>query len=265
MHRALGFLVLVLWPLHGLAAPPFAGLKPLGAGVVESVVDGDTVVLRDGRQVRLVGIQAPKLALGRAGFVDWPLAALAQDHMEALALGQAVDLYSAGMAEDRHGRVLAHVVTDSGVWLQGAMLEAGLARMYTFADSRLGAAALRQAEDVARAERRGVWDLPFYAVREATALRVPEDDHTFVVMQGTVLEAAQAGRTVYLNFGAVWRTDTTITMPAKALPLFQGVGLDPLRLAGKRIEARGWLVEKDGPMLRIDHPEALRVLDATSP
>ena len=46
------------------------------ARVVE-VIDGDTVVLEDGRQVRLVGIQAPKLALGRPGFRAWPSARFA--------------------------------------------------------------------------------------------------------------------------------------------------------------------------------------------
>ena len=45
-----------------------AALERAGGGVVTQVVDGDTLVLDDGTEVRLVGIQAPKLALGRVGF-----------------------------------------------------------------------------------------------------------------------------------------------------------------------------------------------------
>ena len=38
------------------------------------VIDGDTVVLESGLEIRLVGIQAPKLPLGRPEFEPWPLA-----------------------------------------------------------------------------------------------------------------------------------------------------------------------------------------------
>ena len=49
-----------------------------GVARVVQVVDGDTVMLGTpvfgANQVRLVGIQAPKLPLGRDGFKKWPLA-----------------------------------------------------------------------------------------------------------------------------------------------------------------------------------------------
>ena len=49
-----------------------AALEAGETGRIESVVDGDTVALESGTIVRLVGIQAPKLPLGRPGFVAWP-------------------------------------------------------------------------------------------------------------------------------------------------------------------------------------------------
>ncbi len=61
------------------------------ARVVE-IVDGDTLVLADRRQVRLVGIQAPKLPLGRAGFKAWPLAREAKAALAALALDRDLGL-----------------------------------------------------------------------------------------------------------------------------------------------------------------------------
>ena len=56
-----------------LAGP--AAAETVRRGIVSAVIDGDTVTLAGGGRVRLVGIQAPKLSLGRAGFRDWPLAA----------------------------------------------------------------------------------------------------------------------------------------------------------------------------------------------
>jgi endonuclease YncB( thermonuclease family) len=62
MH-AIILLVLVLAGLPAWAAAaedPTTGLVLDAVVRVTEIVDGDTVVLADGRQVRLVGIQAPK-------------------------------------------------------------------------------------------------------------------------------------------------------------------------------------------------------------
>src|SRR5262245_858154 len=49
-------------------------LAPGGEAEVSEIIDGDTLRLDDGREVRLVGTQAPKLPLGRPNFPTWPLA-----------------------------------------------------------------------------------------------------------------------------------------------------------------------------------------------
>ena len=57
--------VLVAFLLLGAAIPPlFAGFGTETA-TVRHVVDGDSVILTDGRQIRLIGINAPEL--GRDG------------------------------------------------------------------------------------------------------------------------------------------------------------------------------------------------------
>ena len=68
------------------AGPIPAQLEPGPAATVRAVVDGDTVVLGDRSQVRLVGLQAPKLPLGRAGFPVWPLAPEAKAALESQGL-----------------------------------------------------------------------------------------------------------------------------------------------------------------------------------
>ena len=88
------------------------------ATVVE-VVDGDTVVLDDGSQVRLVGIQTPKLALGRENFAEQPLAHEAKAALEEAVLNRQVTLAFDQTQMDRHGRWLAHLYRDDGLWLQG--------------------------------------------------------------------------------------------------------------------------------------------------
>ncbi|OUX98035.1 MAG: hypothetical protein CBB86_03520 [Candidatus Endolissoclinum sp. TMED26] len=69
-----------------------AGVQSTGL----ATVDGDTIVLSLGRQVRLVGIQAPKLPLGRPGFKAWPLADMARETLRKLTYGQSLTLYYGG-------------------------------------------------------------------------------------------------------------------------------------------------------------------------
>ena len=64
-------LVLAVFWIAALGSPVAAALDGLEAGttaVVVEVIDGYTLLLDDGTEVRLVGIQAPKLPLGRPDF-----------------------------------------------------------------------------------------------------------------------------------------------------------------------------------------------------
>ncbi|MBM3565853.1 MAG: thermonuclease family protein [Alphaproteobacteria bacterium] len=259
MHRrsflaALVFVPLALAPVFVSGAWAQAGESPV---LVREVVDGDTVILDDGRQVRLVGIQAPKLALGRKNFKDWPLAEDSKRALEGLCLNRRVVLRPGETSGDRHGRVLAHLHRDDGLWVQGEMLRSGMARVYTFPDNRGRAAEMYALEAEARAARRGIWAHPFYAVRGPGDLK--NDIGTFQVVAGKVLDAARVKETVYLNFGADWRTDFTLRLDAKGQRLFRAQGFDPLALKGRMVEARGWLHFNNGPMIDVSHPEQLTV------
>jgi endonuclease YncB( thermonuclease family) len=146
---------------------------PLEAGEtrrVAEVIDADTVRLegekgQPGRQVRLVGLQGPKLPLGRPNYPTWPLAPEARGHLASLIGDAPVTLHYGGAREDRHGRILAHLVTPDGTWIQGAMLQAGFARVYTFDDNRSLIAEMLALEAEARRRRRGIWAEPYYRVR----------------------------------------------------------------------------------------------------
>ncbi len=85
-------------------------------------------------------------------------------------------------AQDRYRRVLAHLVRSDGLWLQGAMIERGFARVYTFSDNRRLANALLQKEQLARAGQSGIWALSHYAVRPVDPASLQKDYGTFQVV-----------------------------------------------------------------------------------
>jgi len=255
MHRFVIPLILVIAAGQAWSAP----LTRDGSGRVSAIVDGDTLVLEDGREVRLVGIQAPKLPLGRRNFKTWPLAARAKAALSALTLGKVLTLSHGGRRVDRYNRLLAHLYDEDGRWIQGELLRAGMARVYSFADNRAVVAEMLALERAARAARRGIWGDRFYRVRNAED--AGRDIGGFHLVEGRVFAVAPRRKRTYINFGADWRSDFTITVAARARRLFRAAGLDLAQLEGRRIRVRGWVKSFNGPMIEATHPEQIEILD----
>lgn len=255
-HRILA--VVLLLTAAPLAFAAAAGLVDGGSAEVASVVDGDTIFLKDGSQVRLVGIQAPKLPLGRPNFPTWPLAEDAKEALERLVNGKSVDMRYGGARRDRHGRHLAQLYTPDGTWVQGALLAAGFARVYSFPDNRAVVGEMLALEGQARAHRRGIWADPFYRV--LTSDEAARHLDTFQLVEGKVQNLAVVRGRAYLNFGADWRTDFTIAIEPGDMRAFRDAGLDPRKLEGRRVRVRGWLKSMNGPMIQATHPEQIEIL-----
>jgi len=258
----------IVFLLIFLASPANATvLDQLNRGpeaIVTEVVDGDTVVLDreiDGAtEVRLVGLQAPKLPLGRKGFRMWPLAPQSKTALQALTLNKRVTLTFGGRKTDRHGRLLAHLFLEDGTWVQGQMLLIGMARVYTFPDNRAAVPEMHTQEHAAQKAGRGIWAHPFYAIRKALPETLDRLTGTFQVIEGKVIDAARVKSRIYLNFDEDWRTDFTATLNSKSRRIFKKSGVDPLSFKGKTLRIRGWLKKQNGPTIDISHPEQIEVI-----
>ncbi|WP_245944943.1 thermonuclease family protein [Pelagibacterium lacus] len=255
-------LLVALAGAHPAFAQSCETLEAGPSGRVVSISDGDTVDLDTGLTVRLVGIQAPKLPLGREGFEAWPLGDDAKALITDLVLGEAVTLYYGGERRDRHGRALAHLMVEADgepLWVQEEMLRAGLARVYSFADNRSCLDHLLAAEAQARADRLGIWRDPYYAIRDAARPQtIPDGGYELV--EGRVLNADRVGGRVFLNFGRDWRTDFTLVVESQGLRVFESAGIDPLGFENTVIRVRGWVDTLDGPRMAVTHPEQIELL-----
>jgi endonuclease YncB( thermonuclease family) len=260
-HAVLGAVIAMF--VSSTMAMACEGLRDGPKGTVTEVVDGDTVILDNGIVVRLIGTQAPKLALGRDDFEDWPLADEARNALEALVLGEKIVVRFGGEDTDRYGRSLGQLFTTGGteVWAQQQMLGAGMARVYSFPDNRKCLAELMAAEGRARTMKLGIWADPYYSVRRADrpAALLPLQGH-YELVEGRVLNAESAQGRVFLNFGRLWKEDFTAVIDRAALSLFADAGVDPTRLGGALIRVRGWVDSYDGPRIEVTHPEQIEVL-----
>lgn len=147
-----------LFLLLGLLAGPAHGTE---TGVVEEIVDGDTLRIRtsggtEAATVRLVGIDAPERShpsLGKEFLSDESAA-----HLSSLCRGKTVRMERDAGETDTFGRLLRYVFLTSpdGRLLNEEMLRAGMARAYTrFPFSR--AESFLAAERHARREGKGIW------------------------------------------------------------------------------------------------------------
>ena len=256
--------LLALVPVSAQAAADCI-LKKGGQGRVVEIVDGDTVVLDDGRQVRLVGTQAPKLPLGRKGYKAWPLGLQSKSALSKLVAGKMVTLRYGGLRQDRHGRQLAHLFVTTGdkpLWVQGEMVSTGFARTYSFSDNRACVRTLQKREAGARQAGLGIWSLAYYAVRDAkNTAALDKELNTFQIIRGIVQSTAVVKGRGFLNFGKNYRDDFTATVAPRDLRAFAKAGMDFKGLRGKMVRVRGWLKERNGPMIDVTHPEQIEVVE----
>ncbi len=243
-------------------------------GTVARVIDGDSLVLESGLRVVLSGIQAPKPARfdNRTGEIDppWPLADKAIDTLQTLVEGREIQLYYGGVKRDRYGRAVAQVFVlgkndKTNIWLQHAMVKAGMARVYTWSGHRQDSLALLNAEQIARKNAVGIWSSAktggFYDIRKPNPDPLAQYVDSVQIVEGIVVKTADVRGTIYLNFGANYRTDFTIAISKKSRRAFKHADYDPLTLAGARVRVRGYIELFGGPIIWLNDPSRLEILD----
>lgn len=241
-----------------------------GGGLVTEVKEGETLILEDGRAVRPTGVIGPKRA--RGGPASEARTAM-EKAVSDLVLGKKIILHLDQRKRDRYGRILAQIMIadDAGpVWLQGNLIEAGLARAISFPENRLCVAELLARESDARTAQRGFWKTGFFAVRQAE----PEDvlfklTESYEIVEGRVNNVAEIRGRTYINFGQNWRQDFTAFISERSAKHFSGAGgtspeqnFKPADLNGKRIRVRGWIKKVNGPSISVTHPEQIEILSS---
>tara|TARA_R110000868_G_scaffold36635_7_gene129868 strand:+ start:1171 stop:1908 length:738 start_codon:yes stop_codon:yes gene_type:complete len=228
-----------------------ATLMSLGA-------DG-TMTLADGRALLLAGIETPPDEKARAGW---------QSIFDAIM--SPVSLHPVLQPQDRYGRLQMLVVTGDGVLLQEKLVAGGLARVMPQKRARDCLETLLASEAEARQARRGLWRDPAFALRDADDVAgLMRDEGHYTLVEGTVVDATNRQGRFYINFGADWRTDFTVTVEPADARLFAGeitnivAGQVPA-IVGRRLRVRGFLTRYNGPEIRVTVPEQIEVLAAVN-
>jgi endonuclease YncB( thermonuclease family) len=231
------------------------------------VIDGDTLRLVDGRTVRLIGALAPKATGAGAGALERKFAEQARQMLQDATHGGEVGLAVTGTRHDRHGRLLAQAFVngDPGGWLQGMMIDQGLARAYALVDNYRCVRVLLDREAAARAGKRGMWANvaagSFGAIRPSDVpAEIAGETGRFAIVEGRLVSVGERPRRTYLNFGTYWSEDFTAFVDSGDLPLFVEAGIVLGELEGRRVRVRGWVGEDRGPVIHMKRPEQLELV-----
>jgi endonuclease YncB( thermonuclease family) len=236
------------------------------AGALEvhatGVADPRSIMLEDGRVLRLAGIETFALLAPDAGGAEAALVS----RLGALIKG--TPLYAVLFAEetDRYGRFPA-MIAAGGRLIQETLTREGLAIAYPGGEPLPCSDRILAAEEEARRARRGYWIEPLpQAWPEALSSRIGR----FAIFEGRVVSVGNRRDRTYLNFGRRWATDVTAEIEAADREGFGGeAALSDL--AGRRVRIRGYLEEKAGPMVVVRSPLQIEligsgtVVDGVSP
>ncbi|HEX7026346.1 MAG TPA: thermonuclease family protein [Gammaproteobacteria bacterium] len=255
---ALRIFILTLGLLTGVgtsaACLPEGKTEPV---TVERVHDGDTVILRDGRKLRVIGVDTPELANDR--HPAEPLALDAREYVRDLLWQHRnkIELHYDRELFDSYQRQLAHVFLPDNRNLSEALLQKGLATTLVVPPNTRYANCYAKAENDARGRPIGLWALSRYKPVEIGQLR---KTNGFRVVRGDVQGVRRYQHADYIYVGKSGSDQKLrIKIAAEDRPYFDETFLKTL--ANKRVEVRGRIHHKKGRFLsRIRYPTALQIL-----
>lgn len=219
---------------------------------VTSVYDGDTLHLRDGRTIRLIGINTPEL--GRLGADDDPGAQRAKQALERLVdlSDRQVKVCAGVKSRDRYRRQLAHLYTKQGDNINRQLIQLGVGYAIAVPPNLKNLACYATAENRARVAGLGVWGR---SVQEASSLR--GDETGFHLLRGYIIRVGQSRSGVWLNLeGGLALRITWDDWKSFAIE-------DPESLLYSLLEARGWIYLRNGQQrLRVRHAASVRWMES---
>jgi micrococcal nuclease len=122
---------------------------------VRWVADGDTIILKDGRHVRYIGIDTPEVA--HENRRAEPMGEAAKAYNRELVSGWRIRLEKDREKKDRYGRILAYVYREDGLFVNAELLQDGLAHVLHRFPNTAKAGELLAAQRKAMEQGRGIW------------------------------------------------------------------------------------------------------------
>ncbi len=223
---------------------------------IRYIHDGDTLHLKNGDKIRLIGINTPELA--RNNKAAEPFSDEAKNALKALfKTDKGIALVFGNDKKDRYGRILAHAFSNKGQNIQARLLKQGFARVITVPPNTQFASCYLKMERIARCNKTGIWQTPSII----HAKQLTNKHIGFHLIQGKV-------KTIDINNKGIWlNLDDRLTVGIRPdnHSLFDIESIKTM--LNQSIIVRGWLNKSkyENPYyLRIRHPLSIQLFSAFS-
>jgi endonuclease YncB( thermonuclease family) len=243
---------------HSLAASDCADRAGEPVSVSEVLV-ADLIRLADGRVVRLAGIDAPRGPIDSAA-AD-VLASTGRDRAAQLAAGGGLRLVVDLAEADRHGRLRGEILLRDGRSLNAALLEEGWARVHPLREETVCLEPLFAAERTARKMQRGIWAGHEYAIWQADDASLQRQNGLYGLVEGRVVSVGARSRFTFMDFGRDWGRDFSVMLTASVAADLAKAATPVASLVHHRVRVRGVIEVRSGPLMRVDSPAQIEVLD----
>ncbi len=201
-------------------------------GHIASIIDGDTVHLKDGRKVRFIGINTPEL--GHHGEASQAYGRQAYEALIQLLKGQnKIGLTYDKDKKDRYQRTLAYINLPDGRSVEQILLSKGLAHSIIVPPNDRRIKCYRNIESQARKANLGLWRLSENKWIKAAHLAKKSRGLRYV--SGTVLAYSEGKKNIYLKLSS----KLSIRIAKKDKKYFLNLRLK--ELIGKTLKVRGWV------------------------
>lgn len=217
---------------------------------VKYVYDGDTILLKNGLKVRLLGINAPEVE-GRYKIAE-PGGEEARLWLEKLLSGKKVRLDTDRKKKDKYGRTLAHIFTEDDFHVNVELVRRGMATLSIYPPNLKYEMDLLNAQQQAEDSREGIWSLKEFQPQPVESL-ITGSHKGWKRLTGVVKRVRDTRKYRYLQLSD--QIDARIDR--RFLDLFP----DVKEYLARKVEVRGWPTRrKDHYSIFIRHPADIKLI-----
>jgi endonuclease YncB( thermonuclease family) len=222
---------------------------------VKWVYDGDSLLLKDKRKIRIIGIDTPEIkhhkqkAQAYGAKAREALRVLLKNHNYQVLLRYGQE------RRDKYNRILAHVYLPNGINISNWMLEQGYAKTLAFPPNIQLAKCYKRAEEVAQAQSLKIWRYKSHKIRSAASL--PRRISGYVRLKGKISKIKHYKKSLVIELQSNSKTHINLKIKKKNLKYFTEIAPD--KLWNKTIIVTGILKNKKGRRtLYVSHPTQIK-------
>ena len=223
---------------------------------VARVYDGDTVKLKDGRKLRLIGINTPERGRDSKPHEPFYFAAKKQLQNIIRKSDNKIKIVFGTDKHDRYKRLLVNIFTMDNKNITAMLIHNGMGFTIAIPPNVQLLNCYQNAEANAKNNKRGIWSHQFSKITDVASIK--KSVRGFHQISGTVDRIGESRTSFWLNLNSKSDVKFALRILKKNISYFNT--FHPKDLLNKQITARGWIYEIKGEQrMTVHHPAALKI------